>query len=134
MLGFYFGFKTGISIFTQRYFRNRKITGIMDGKSRGIVAYITLIGWIVAIATNNPKDKFASFHIRQMLGLVLTGVAIWIANFVLIFIPIIGWLAMLGLGIGLIVFWVMGLVSAINGEEKPLPIIGPLFQDWFKTL
>ena len=46
----------------------------MDAKSRGIVAYITLIGWIIAIATNDPKDKFASFHIRQMLGLLITGV------------------------------------------------------------
>jgi uncharacterized membrane protein len=35
------------------------------------------------------------------------------------------------LNIGLLVFWVMGLVAAVSGEEKPLPIVGPSFQKWF---
>ena len=32
------------------------------------------------------------------------------------------------------IFWIMGLVSAVNGQEKEVPIIGPLAQDWFKGL
>ncbi|MEM9160434.1 MAG: hypothetical protein AAGB46_15415, partial [Verrucomicrobiota bacterium] len=60
----------------------------MDPKTRGIVAYLTLIGWIIALVTNNPKDELASFHIRQMLGLMLT----MIVASVLVAIPIIGWL------------------------------------------
>ena len=38
----------------------------------------------------------------------------------------LGWIA---LGVGylvLFVFWVMGLVSAIQGEEKPLTLIGEM--------
>ena len=43
-----------------------------DKKWIGVVAYITIIGWIVAIiVNNNPENKteFGSFHIRQFLGI-----------------------------------------------------------------
>jgi uncharacterized membrane protein len=29
------------------------------------------------------------------------------------------------------VFWILGLISAINGQEKPIPVVGDLFQKWF---
>jgi uncharacterized membrane protein len=32
------------------------------------------------------------------------------------------------------VLWVMGLISAINGEEKPMPLIGEKAQEIFKNL
>jgi uncharacterized membrane protein len=68
-----------------------------------------------------------------MLGLILTGVAVGICGFVLIFIPIIGWLCHWALLIAIFVLWVMGLIAAINGEMKPVPIVGPLYQKWFGT-
>jgi len=50
----------------------------MDGKTKAIVAHITIIGWIVAIVINsNDKDEFAGYYIRQLL--------------VLSIIPVIGW-------------------------------------------
>jgi hypothetical protein len=30
----------------------------------------------------------------------------------------------------MLVFWVMGLIAAINGEMKPMPFVGPLYQKW----
>jgi uncharacterized membrane protein len=38
------------------------------------------------------------------------------------------------LGIGLFVLWVIGFLGAINGEEKRVPFVGDLFQDWFKGI
>lgn len=102
----------------------------MDSKTRGIVAYITFIGWIVAIATNNPKDEQASFHIRQMLGLVILAIA---ANLIMI-IPILGWIAGPIISIFALVCWIIGLISAVQGERKEVPIVGAKFQDWFKGL
>jgi hypothetical protein len=32
------------------------------------------------------------------------------------------------------VLWVIGLMGAINGQEKPVPILGEKFQEWFKSL
>ena len=102
----------------------------MDPKTRGIVAYITIIGWIVAIATNNPKDEHASFHIRQMLGLMLLSLAFSFCSVV----PFLGWIvSFVGFFVAL-ALWVMGLISAVQGTQKPVPVVGDKFQEWFKSL
>lgn len=96
----------------------------MDGKTKAIVAHITIIGWIIALVINsNQKDEIASYYIRQLLGLYLTAV-------VLAIIPVIGWL----LSVVIFVFWILSLVGAINGEMKETPIVGKYFQDWFKGI
>jgi uncharacterized membrane protein len=97
----------------------------MDDKTKGIVAHITLIGWIVALVLNqgDNKGELASFYIRQMLGLI-------ILSFVLGFIPFINLIAW----IVLLVFWVMSLVGSLNGEKKLTPFVGEYFQNWFKAL
>ena len=96
----------------------------MDGKTKAIVAHITLIGWIIALVLNSQeKDEFASYYIRQLLGLYLLGL-------ILTFIPLIGWI----LSIVVFVFWIMSLIGAIQGEQKETPIVGKYFQEWFKSL
>ena len=96
----------------------------MDDKTKAIVAHITLIGWIISLIINSSdKTELASFYIRQMLGLILIGI-------VFAFIPIVG----LIVGIANLVFWVISLIGAINGEKKLVPIVGQYFQDWFKGL
>jgi uncharacterized membrane protein len=96
----------------------------MDGKTKAIVAHITIIGWIIALVLNsNEKDEFASYYIRQLLGIYLLGL-------VLTFIPIIGWLV----SIVVLVFWILSLIGAIQGEKKETPLVGKYFQEWFKAL
>ena len=96
----------------------------MDGKTKAIVAHITLIGWIIALIINsNEKDEFASYYIRQLLGLYLAGI-------VLSLIPQIGWI----ISIVVFIFWIMSLIGAIQGEKKETPWIGQYFQEWFKSL
>lgn len=93
----------------------------MNGKTIAIVSYITIIGWVIAlILNNNEKNSFASFHIRQSLGLNL----LWM---VLSIIPVLGWI------IGLILV-ILGLLTAIAERMVPVPVVGQYFQDWFKTL
>lgn len=53
-----------------------------------------------------------------------------ILGYILNFIPM-GGLISIVLNLGLFTFWILGLISAINGEEKPLPIVGDMFQKWF---
>ncbi|TVQ66532.1 MAG: hypothetical protein EA360_05510 [Balneolaceae bacterium] len=97
----------------------------MDSKTKAIVAHITLIGWIIALLLNQGenRDEFASFYIRQMLGLL-------ILSFVITFIPVLNLIAW----IVVLVFWILSIVGAINGEKKLSPYVGTYFQDWFKTL
>jgi len=98
------------------------MTSATEDKTVAILSYITLIGFIVAIVMNsNKKTKLGSFHLRQVLGLFLTGV--------LCIIPLLG----LVIALGLFVFWIMGLISAIKGEMKPVPLLGAQYQKWFGT-
>jgi uncharacterized membrane protein len=100
-----------------------------EDKTVAILAYLTVIGFIVAIVIHgNKKTRLGSFHLRQALGIFLTGVVAGVCNFALMFIPIIGWLAVLAIWIGLLVMWVMGLVAAAQGQMKPAPILGEQFQ------
>lgn len=96
----------------------------MDGKTKAIVAHITLIGWIIALVVNSQeKDEFASFYIRQMLGLILLSIVVsWIP-----IVNIVGWVVVF-------VLWILSLVGAASGEEKLTPFVGEYFQQWFKGL
>ncbi len=106
-------------------------TTVEDGKTIAIISYLTLIGLIAALIMNgNKKNTFASYHIRQSLGLMLTAFALSLLNI----IPIIGQIIWLIGFIVLLYMWIMGLMNAVNGREKPLPILGDKYLEWFKTV
>ncbi|QGY45429.1 hypothetical protein GM418_17645 [Maribellus comscasis] len=95
----------------------------MDGKTKAIIAHITIIGWIIALVLNSTeKDEFASYYIRQLLGIYIL--------FFLAVIPVIGWI----ISIAGFVFWILSLIGAAQGELKETPFVGQYFQDWFKSL
>ena len=103
----------------------------MDAKVKAIVAHLFLIGWIISLLVNmSEKEEFASFYIRQVLGIMIAGIAFSMLNVV----PLIGNLIALVAGLVLFVFWIMSLIWAINGEMKTVPWIGSYFQDWFRSL
>jgi uncharacterized membrane protein len=98
------------------------------GKTIGILAYCTLIGWIIAIVMHqNDKSRFGAFHLRQALGIWIA----YLACFILIMItaPFMLFLSVFLLpvvGITTLIFVILGLVNAINGKMKPTPLIGGL--------
>jgi len=95
-----------------------------QSKLVAILSYITLIGWIIALILNmQKKTELGSFHIRQALIIMLANIVLW-------WIPVIGWL----LQIVVLIFWIMGLVYAIQGQKKEIPLIGSYAQQWFKGL
>ena len=84
----------------------------MDAKTTGIVAYLTWIGFLIAVCAGDKEG--AKFHLNQALVILLFSL--------LSLIPCIGriW------GIFMIVCWFMGLIAAINEEEKEVPLIGKI--------
>lgn len=103
---------------------------VKEGKSIAIIAYLWWIGLIVAFIMNNDKrNSFATFHIRQMIGLCLLS----LANYFVIREYINSWGAGL-IDLGLFVFWIIGFIGALQGEEKKIPLLGNQFQDWFKNV
>jgi len=101
----------------------------MDDKTKSIVAHITIIGWIIAIVMNqSDKGPNTSFYLRQNLGLYL----IYIAGLV------IGMLTLnvitMIVGVAVLILWILSLVGALSGEQKPVPVLGDMFQTWFKSI
>ncbi len=105
-------------------------TTIENGKSAAIVAYLTIIGAIIAYFMNNDtKNSFASFHLRQALGIHITYFVL--GAFVSIFDS---WMVSYSFWIFIIILWGYGLVTAIQGEQKEVPLLGAQFQKWFSTV
>ncbi|XJR86829.1 DUF4870 domain-containing protein [Elizabethkingia anophelis] len=102
----------------------------MDNKTLSVISYITIIGWIVSFVMGKDNaNSLLKYHLRQSLGLVIFSFVLGIA--LQIIMSIIG-LYVLGY-IGLINFALMiiGIINAANEAEKPLPLIGKMFEDKF---
>ena len=103
---------------------------IEKGKTTAIVSYILLVGVLIALSINSDdKNKFASFHIRQSLGLTVSFISIGllISNFSNTQIYASFW-------IFFSVLFVFGIISAVKGETKPVPLLGNFYQKVFKNL
>jgi len=110
-----------------------------DNKLFAILSYFGIL-WLIPLFAA-PKSKFARFHANQ--GIIVTGlwVAAYIIQFILNLIKIprtrptyfgltetyyirplgwIGWILLVGVG----VMAIIGLLNAIKGEKKELPLIG----------
>ena len=107
-----------------------KSTTVEEGKTNAIISHLTIIGTLIAFfLNNNTKNPFASFYIRQMLGLyLLSAINGWIVY------RFLGNAAGWAINVILFVFWIISFVGAIKGEKKLIPVLGENFQDWFKSL
>lgn len=91
----------------------------MDKKVTGIVAYLWIIGWLIAYLAGDKEG--AKFHLNQGLVLAIGQI---ICN-VLAVIPIVNIVACI-VSVALFVFQIMGIVYASKEEEKELPLIGKI--------
>ena len=96
----------------------------MTKKGTDIVAYITIVGWLIALLRGTREES--KFHLNQSLVLILTNIIWGVIGKVLAFIPIIGWLAIPIGYLIIFVLWLMGLIYAVQGQEKAVPFIGGL--------
>lgn len=100
-----------------------------EDKTVAILSYITIIGFIVAVVLHgNKKTALGTFHLRQALGLWITAIACWV---VLMIIPVVGWIAIPFVMLGIFVLAVIGFIGAASGQMKPIPLLGEKYQKWF---
>ena len=85
------------------------------------IAILSYFIFFLPLLTDAKHSKFAIFHANQSLILVLISIA---ANIIGGLIPAVGSVISLVVGLGVLVLWIMGIISAANGEVKPLPVIG----------
>ncbi|HLV15056.1 MAG TPA: hypothetical protein VKY41_07745 [Xanthomarina sp.] len=107
------------------YYETHKYSSdvLKDGKTIAIIAHMTIVGWVIAYIMNSKtKNAYASFYIRQSLGIML---AIIICSF----IPVLNWF----IGFVFFVLWVISLIGSLSGELKHIPFFGNRFQIWFNS-
>lgn len=108
-----------------------------EAKTIGIVAYITFIGFIIALIMNNNKSgetkSFGAFHLRQSLGLLIVSLGISIIQSMIVTSPptLTGFSSITSIII--FVFMILGIMNASKGERKELPLIGEYIEKTFKN-
>lgn len=103
---------------------------IFEGKTAAVWSYFSILGLLIAFSMNSaPKNPFATFHIRQSLGLTLL--------FILLTLPLgffDSWLVSGPFLITFFVLWLYGIISALQGNMQPIPLVGGLIQKVFASL
>lgn len=95
-----------------------------------IVAYITLIGTLIAFFMNrDERNPLVSFHVRQALGLWL--LQMFLGYFVGAFDS---WMISMSFWIFFIVLFLYGIFGALGKQMNEVPILGPFFQKIFSSI
>jgi len=105
---------------------------IEKGRQNAIISYLTIIGVIVAFYLNNEPDKksaFASFHIRQSLGLWLT---FWALGYIIGSFD--SWLVTSAFYLFFAVLFIYGFTNAIGRKAQSVPLLGDFYQKIFANL
>ena len=106
----------------------------MKNKTMAIVAYITLIGWIISyleFKKSTEKSRLVNYHLGQSLGIIITSFVLSIiSSIILAIIPSLGFIFYIVLLIPFLLL-LLGIIAANNEVEKPVPIIGKIFEGRF---
>lgn len=89
-------------------------------KALAIIGYIFPILFFIPLLTDAKTNPYARFHANQQLLLLLLGIAITVVNI----IPLLGQLIFAIGWIVMIIFAIIGIINAAQGNMKPLPVIG----------
>ncbi len=107
-----------------------------DVEKNKIMAVLAYFGILVLVPILAAKDSpFARYHANQGLLLAITAICavicLTIFSFIAVFIPFVGFclgcvadVVVVG---GIVTLAIMGILNAVNGQMKPLPVIGTLF-------
>ena len=91
-----------------------------EEKIWGAISYLWILSLVALVVKKD--NAFVKFHASQ-------GILLFVISLVLMFVPIIGWLINLIIGIIAIV----GIIKALQGEKWQIPLISDLsqkFGDW----
>ena len=82
-----------------------------------------LFGWVTGVIFYiiEPKSKFVRFHAVQSIAM---SVVLMVIYFVLMFIPVIGWIISAILGVVTFILWLLLMFRAYKGDMFKLPVVG----------
>ncbi len=95
---------------------------VSTGDNKTLMSVLAYIGPLVLIPfLTSKEDPFVKFHIKQGLVLLVIEIAVMvIGNMLMWFLyPVIGII-----NIALLILSIFGIVNAIQGKEKDVPLVG----------
>ncbi|RYG20115.1 MAG: hypothetical protein EOO07_05480 [Chitinophagaceae bacterium] len=113
-----------------------------NGKTASIISYFTIIGWLIAYFAmhKDNRTELSSYQLRQTLLLNIIALVLgWGLGFILgLLIVTTGIFSLMYISyivqLAIFIIWVIGLIGAINGQKKPMPIIGEKAQTMFASI
>ena len=93
----------------------------MDTKATSVVAYLSWIGFLLAYVLGDREG--AKFHLNQGAVLAIISIGANIISGVSFLLPFGEWIIGV-VNAAWVVLTIIGIITAIRGEESPLPIIG----------
>ena len=95
----------------------------MEQNLEGLLCYV--VGWVTGMIflILEKDNKFVRFHAIQ--SIVVFG-AFTVLVIIFNFIPVIGWILNLLLGIFAFILWIVLMVKAYSGQMYKLPIAGDI--------
>jgi len=123
---------------------------VQDNKAMGVLSYLWFLWLVPLISGKHKSSAFAKFHMNQGLTVILLWMAFGVVAFLLSLIRVTRtqymwgiavaqysvspwWISLItsALSLGITVLCLIGIVAALKGEKKPLPLVGGLF-NFFK--
>lgn len=101
-----------------------------EGKTLSVVAYLTIIGSVIALIMNqDKKNPFTSFHVRQGLGLCLSYMILgyFVGSFD-------SWMISTAFWVGFGILFIYGIIGALTGKMNEVPLVGPFYQKLFSSI
>lgn len=93
-----------------------------DSRNMTVLMFVlSIFFWFIPALVMFLVKKDDDFVYKNSVALLNFEITLTIAYFALAFIPILGWLAMMGIGIAGLVLLVMGAIKAQNGEPANFP-------------
>ncbi|TSC84879.1 MAG: hypothetical protein G01um101413_263 [Parcubacteria group bacterium Gr01-1014_13] len=89
-------------------------------KHSTLMAVLAYVLFFIPLLTDAKNDPFVKFHVKQGLVLFIA----CLATGIIVRMPVIGWILIAPLNIFLLILWIIGVLNALGGKQKPLPVIG----------
>jgi uncharacterized membrane protein len=100
-------------------------------RTAAYVSYITIIGWLIAYySLYRRPNNFVLMHLRQslmlhILAFTCNSLLYFLAGSVVVYIIVL---------IPLFILWITGVMHAISGQAKNIPLAGDIAQRLFKGI
>lgn len=95
---------------------------IENNKILALFSYIGILFLIPLLAASN--SKYARFHANQGLVFFLANLVLGLVCTVLAFIPVVGAIIDVLIGLVSLAVMILGIYNAVTGKAKELPVIG----------